>query len=151
MIEVKGADQLASLAKVLRETGAKDLQRELGKAINRAVKPVKDDIKASAKDTLPSSGGLAARAAKSPIRTRRRSSQNGQAGVRLVSGDRTLSMWHLNEGIVRHRRKGKRPEEWAVQKIDDGFWDEPTGKAAPNVRRELVKAMDVIAKKIDKR
>ena len=147
MIEIEGADQLARLAKQLKEAGAKDLQKELGKAINRATKPVKDDIKQSAEDMLPKRGGLAARAAKSPLRTRRRTGSK-VAGVRIVSIDKTLSMYHLNQGQVRHPRKGVPASGWKVQHIEHGFWDKGGEQAAPAAREEIVQAMDDIARKV---
>ena len=145
MIEVNGADQLARLAKQLREAGAKDLQRELGQAINRATKPVKADIKQSFAQTLPNRGGLAKRAAATKLTTRRRTSANA-AGVRIV-GKGTLSLYHLNKGQIRHRKGGK-IGAGKVQPTTPGAWDKPTEAAAPKVRAELVAAMDAIGRKI---
>jgi hypothetical protein len=146
-IEIRGANQLATLARDLREAGRKDLQKELGQAINRAMRPVKDDVRQSA-GTLPHHGGLAAEVAASKLTVRRRSSR-GTAGLRLVARNR-LSLYHLNQGEVRHRKGGK-IGAGRVQRIRPGWWTRPTEGAAPEVRRELTKAMNGIARKIGRR
>lgn len=147
---IQGADQLAELAKVLRQAGRKDLQQELGKAINRATKPLKDDIKESARDSLPRAGGLAKRAAAERLVTRKRTGRQ-IAGIRVTAPKSDLSLWHLNEGVVRHRKKGKPPAEWTQQPIRAGFWDRPTQAIAPEVRRDLEQAMVEITRKLDLR
>jgi hypothetical protein len=144
MITIEGADQLARLAKQLKEAGDKGLQAELGKAINRALKPVKADIKQSAATMLPKRGGLAAKVAKSRITIRRRTGRT--AGVRLVATN-TISLYHLDKGIIRHR-KGGDIDAGKVQPTEPGWMTKPAEAAAPKVRAELVQAMDDIAKKI---
>jgi hypothetical protein len=144
-IEVRGAEALAGLSRMLRQAGARDLQRELGRAVNNAVKPVKAEIKASALHTLPHTGGLAARAARSKLATRRRTGR--VAGVRVVSTDRTLSTWHLNQGIIRHRKNGRLV---ASQHTRPGYFDRATEATADEARRELTRAMVDIAKRIDR-
>jgi hypothetical protein len=145
VIEVQGADQLARLAKQLREAGAKDLQAELGKAINRATKPIKADINQSLAENLPKRGGLAKRATATKLTTRRRTSAK-TAGVRIV-GKGTLSLYHLDKGQVRHR-KGGDINAGQVQSIAPGVWTKPAEAAAPEAQRELVAAMDDITRKI---
>lgn len=143
MIEVDGADRLAALAKQLRAAGNKDLQRELGQAINRAMKPLKQSLRASAK-TLPARGGLAKSVSGAKLATRRRSSAR-VAGVRLVATS-GLSLYHLNEGTVRHYTKTPRALGRS-QAIAPGWWDRPTEEAADDIRAELTAAMDAIARK----
>lgn len=149
-VEIKGAEQLADLAKALREAGAKDLRRELDRAINRSVRPFRVAEQRSALDTLPSRGGLAKRASRSKTASRR-STRGKAVGVKVVSIDKTLSLYHLNQGIVRHRRKGKPPEQWTVQRTRPGFWDDAAEETGEGIRRELVKAMDDIARQIERR
>jgi hypothetical protein len=144
VIEVQGADQLARLAKQLKEAGDKGLQKELSQAIMRATKPVKADIKQSL-GTLPQRGGLARRAAATKLTTRRRTAAK-TAGVRIV-GKGTVSLYHLNQGQIRHR-KGGDIGAGKVQPVTPGVWDRPTEAAAPKVRAELVAAMDDITRKI---
>lgn len=145
-MDIEGADQLARLAKALKEAGRKDLQKELSKSINRAVRPLKEDIRQSA-GTLPRRGGLADEVAASKITTRRQNSKKA-TGIRLVAKSR-YSLWHINQGQIRHRVKGKSPDQWPVQRTAPGFWSKPTEEAAPEVRREILQAMDAIAHKIE--
>lgn len=144
-VEIKGADQLARLSKQLRDAGAKDLQRELAQGINRALKPMKEDIRQSALDSLPKRGGFAAAIAGSKLRTRRRTGR--VAGVRVVAENR-FSLYHPDRGEVRHRVKGKPAAQWPVQRIQPGWWTRPTEGSAPAVRKELLAALDAVAKKL---
>jgi hypothetical protein len=141
-VDINGADQLARLAKALKEAGAKDLQRELSKGLNRAVKPLKAEIKQSAADNLPKRGGLAASIAASKLSTRRPNNKKG-SGLRIVAKG-PYSLYHLDQGIVRHG-KGKK-----TQAIAPGWWTNPTEASAPEVRREVEAAMAEVAKKIDR-
>jgi hypothetical protein len=141
-VDINGADQLARLAKALKEAGAKDLQRELSRGLNRAVNPLKADIKQSAKDNLPRSGGLAAEIAASKLATRRPNNAKG-TGLRIVAKN-PYSLYHLNQGKVRHGKGNK------VQEIEPGWWTKPTEAIAPEVRREVEAAMAEVAKKLDR-
>lgn len=140
-VEIKGAEQLAALAKQLKDAGEKDLQRELNKAINKAVVPMRDAIKASARSTLPRQGGLNQKVARSKFRTVKRS-----GGVRLQATN-SYGLAQLNKGTVRHPVFGNR-EVWVTQKVTPGFWDDPTEKAAPQVRRDIEAAVADVAKRI---
>jgi hypothetical protein len=137
-IEIQGADQLLKLSKALKAAGDKELQKELSKAISRATKPLKDELRQSAMDTLPKKGGLAREIAASKIVTRR-----GQKGVRIV-GKNVYSLYHLDKGVIRHGKGHK------VQATRPGWWTIPTELAAPHVRAEIVTAMDEITKQIDR-
>jgi hypothetical protein len=145
-IEIRGADQLAKLARDLKDAGRKDLQRELSQAINRAVKPVKQQISHEASAVLPRRGGLAREASGARLATRRRATAK-VAGVRLAVSKSPVSLWHLNQGIIRHRRDGKLIES---QHTAPGFWDRPTEAAAGEVRRQLMVALDEISRKLDR-
>lgn len=145
MIEVKGADQLAALAKQLKAAGDKGLQKELYAGINRAAKPVVQEIRKSANGgKIPRRGGLAAAVGKSSIRTQRRVSSTRTAGVRIVATNK-FSLYHLNQGIVRHPVFGKGQ---VVQRIQPGFWSDPTEAVAEDVRREIVKVLESVAGKL---
>lgn len=140
-VEVKGADQLAKLAAALKEAGNKDLQRELSKALNRAVKPLKSDIKQSAQSVLPKRGGYAAAIAASKLSTRRPNTSKG-TGLRIVGRNR-YSLYHADQGVIRHGT-GK------DQAITPGWWTKPTEAIAPEVRKEIESAMAEVVKKIDR-
>lgn len=137
MIEVRGAEQLLALSRALKEAGDKDLQRELSKGLNRAVKPLKAKIRESAL-TLPKRGGLAAQVAAVKLSTRR---PNAKKGLRVIGTGR-FSLYHIDQGIIRH---GKGHQEQATA---PGWWTKPTEALAPTVRAEVEAAMDAVAKKI---
>ena len=139
-----GAAQLAALAKALKDAGNKGLQRELTKGITQAVKPLKAAVAASARAKLPSSGGLAERAAGIPIRSRR-----NKSGLRVVATGRggMKNVKALDAGTVRHPVYGR--SAWVSQSVTPGFWTEPTEELAPEVRAQVEKAMDVVARKIE--
>lgn len=141
-MDIRGADQLERLAAALKEAGAKDLQRELSKGLNRAVKPLKANVRQSAEDTLPRRGGLAAEIAAVKLSTRRPNTKKG-TGLRIV-GRGKYSLYHLDQGIIRHGAGGRN------QPIRPGWWTRPTEDTAPDVRREVEAAMAEVAKKIDR-
>jgi hypothetical protein len=141
-MDINGAEQLADLAAALKAAGNKELQRELSKGLNRAVKPLKADIKQSALDVLPKGGGYAAAIAASKLATRRPNNKKG-TGLRIV-GRNKYSLYHADQGIIRHG-KGKKE-----QAIAPGWWTNPTEAIAPEVRKEVESAMAEVAKKIDR-
>jgi hypothetical protein len=145
VIKIEGAEQLARLSKQLKDAAAKDLQKELNQAINRALKPVKADIRASAATTLPKRGGFAKQVARSRITTRKRTSAKA-AGIRLVASN-TISLYHPDKGEIRHR-KGGDINAGKVQRINPGWFTKPAEAANPKVQAEIVQAMDTIARKI---
>jgi hypothetical protein len=144
-VQIRGTD-LARLARQLREAGEKGLQRELGQGINRAMKPLKAELKQSALNTLPSAGGLAAKVAASRFRTRRRSSMR-VSGIRLeVVNDYALGL--LDKGIVKHPVFGRGKK--VTQRIEPGWFTRPTMAAAPRVRFEIQQAMQRVANQIQR-
>jgi len=65
-------------------------------------------------------------------------------GVRVVSVDRTLSLYHLNRGEIRHRKQGG----WTIQRTTPGFWDSAADKTEGYARLQLARGLNDIAKKI---
>lgn len=147
MIEVRGADQLAHLSKALKAAGRQDLQKELSRGISQALRPVIVAVRRSATQKLPNRGGLAAKVAKSRMRTTRETSQRG-SGSRLQVAN-AYGLAQLDKGDAWHPVFGNR-NVWVKQSVTSGWWTEPTEAAAPNVRRELQQAIDRVAAKIDR-
>jgi hypothetical protein len=139
-VEIKGAEQLAALSKALKAAGEKDLQRELSKAITTATRPVIAEARRSALNTLPRRGGLAAKVAKSSMRTQRR-----VAGVRILAKN-AYALGRMDKGQVRHRVFGR--DVWVTQQVRPGWWTKPTEAAGPEVRKAILEAMDAVAAKI---
>jgi hypothetical protein len=150
-VVVKGAEQLARLSRQLKEAGDKGLQRELTKAISQAVKPLKSELPASARSHLPRRGGLAERVAASKVGFSRRTKGN-TVGLR-VQAKNAYHLAQMDKGHVRHpvfKRKEERNRSAVrvTQKVDPGWFTDPTEAAAPRIRREVQQAMDTVAKKI---
>lgn len=139
---IQGVEQLAALSKRLKEAGDKNLTREFSRSVSAAMKPLVQELRSSARSTLPSSGGLAERVAKSQIRTVRRAA----SGVR-VTAKNPYGIKQMDEGRVRHPVFGNRAA-WAVQSVRPGWWTRPTEQVGPDVRKALLEAMEAIARKV---
>lgn len=139
-IEIQGAEQLVALAKRLRDA-PKELRSELYRGINRAAKPLKNEVKKSARERLPRKGGLNKKIAGTKIATKRRVT-GSSAGVRLV-GTSGYDIGSINRGRVRHLTFGHKP--WVNQTVRKGFWTDPLVAGAPQVQGEIQEVMDVIA------
>lgn len=142
-IELRGAAQLVALAKRLR-SASKELRSDLYRGINRAAKPLKNEVKKSARTILPKRGGLNRRVAGTKIATKRRVTGNS-AGVRLV-GTSGYDIGSINRGRVRHKTYGHKP--WVSQTVPKGFWTDPLVAGAPRVRDEIQDVMDTVANKL---
>jgi hypothetical protein len=147
-IRVQGADKFGKLAKALKQAGDKELQKELYSAINRATKPMRAEAKKSAEQNLPKTGGLNSRVARTRMSTRRRAGRD--PGVRIVAkGMDQLEL--MDQGRVRHPVYGNRAR-WVNQPIPDakGWFTKPMEEGAEEVRRELLTAIDEVAKKLER-
>jgi hypothetical protein len=141
-MDVQGAEQLARLSSTLKGlAGANGIQKDFNKALTKAVQPLRQTVKQSARTTLPRRGGLAADIARSRISRRTSDSRKG-AGLRVfVKGPYDLDA--IDKGIVHHP---KGPD----QRIAPGWWTRPTEATGPDVRKAVETAMDDAAKKIDR-
>jgi hypothetical protein len=79
-----GRRQLRAVGKALREAADKEQKRELYKAVQRATKPIKEEIKQSARETLPHGGGLNEWVAAIGIKTKQ--SYNGRMPGVTITG-----------------------------------------------------------------
>lgn len=144
-LRIEGADKLDLVASRLKRTGGAELRRELFKGLNRAAAPLKAVAQDSAQRGLPRRGGLAARVAGAKYAVRTRGSGRN-VGVQIVaSGGANLRS--LDRGFVRHPVFGNRAV-WVTQAITPGWFTQPLEGEAPAVRRELVRALDDMAKKV---
>lgn len=147
-VGLTGPEQFAKVAQALRDA-PKDVRRESYAAMARAVRPLSKAVKAAASTYLP--GQYGPEVAKSiRIRTRRRSGRN--AGITLVGTAKTRDgkvreFGRLNQGELRHPLYGHRGN-WYAQRVRPGFWDEPLMENVDEVRKELVRVLDVIAERI---
>jgi hypothetical protein len=145
-LAITGADKFAKVAKALKQAGDKELAKEFYSGINRSTKPLRAEARKSAERRLPRAGGLNKRVARARFTTRRRTGKN--AGVRITAaGMDQLAL--MDQGRVRHPVWGNRGR-WVNQPIPDaaGWFTEPMEEGAPQVRRELVRSLDAVAKKL---
>lgn len=152
-LEVEGADKLAVVARALRDVGDKELRRELYRGLNRAVKPLTADVKAATPDYLPKR--YARELSKSlRVKTRRRAGGRNPAIFLVGSAktprgkDRDLSS--LNRGRLRHPLFGNR-RFWYDQPVRKDWWTDPLIQGAPEVREEIVRVLDDVARQLVRR
>jgi len=144
-VTVRGANQLADLAKRLRAEGdaGKGLKRELVKGITRATKPMRAEAKREAKTRLPKSGGLAAIVGRSSITTKTRTGRD--PGVTILA--KGVAARSTDRGFVKHPVFGNR-EAWVTQAVAPGWFTDTMQNASPAVRREILEAMNTVARQI---
>jgi hypothetical protein len=148
-LRVEGADKLGVLAKELKRVGDKELSKELYSALNRATKAMRAEAKKNAADNLPKTGGLNNRVAKARLSTRRRAGRN--PGVRIVAkGLDQLDL--IDKGYVRHPVHGHR-DRWTLQSIPQAkdWFTGPMEDGADDVRKEILGAIDEVAKKLERK
>lgn len=151
-ITITGAEEFAVLSRALKQAGAKDLQRELSKSINRTVKPLTQDVKQNVGRFVP--GRYAAVLAPSLRITTSRRGSGRNPGVRLKAKATTgrgkpRELKRLDAGQLRHPLFGNR-RHWFSQTVRPGFYTETLEQDAPTVRRELLEAIRIVAAKIDR-
>lgn len=146
-LRISGAEDLAALSKRLRAAGesGKGLRRELLAAMQRSTKPIKQDVADSWASRMPHRGGLAGRRLRLATRTR----TGGQrVGVRIVSASSDgYDLGSIDKGNLRHPVFGNK-KAWTTQRITAGIITDPQEQSAPDVRAEIVRAIDSINRKI---
>lgn len=148
-IRVHGADELARVARAVKETGDKGLQKELYRSLNSAVKPLTADVKKNIPEYVPAEYAPALQKTMR-VRARRRTGGRNPA-LYLVGtakgrrGDRFVGA--LDRGVLRHPLFGNRAH-WFTTRIRAGFWTERLEAGADTVRRELVDALARVARQI---
>jgi hypothetical protein len=141
-----GLEQFKKLSKDLREAGDKDMRRELYRGLQRATKPLKVAAKESAGQVLPTRGGLADRVQRARYNTKSRAGNN--PSVRIEAKDakgRAVDLEALDRGTVRHPTYGRKP--WVNQRVTPGWFTQPMQDGATEVRVEIVRAIDAVARK----
>ena len=137
-----GSAEFERVARAFRRADG-ELPRELMIALEKSSKPLRRDAKASALANLPKRGGLNRVIAGARMSVRRRAN-----GIRITAkGIEQLGL--TNAGTVRHPVRGHR-DRWVTQAIPKArnWFVKPMQDGAPKVRRELVKAVDKIARRI---
>lgn len=98
--------QFQALGRALREVGDKELKRQLYRAVSRATKPAKAEIKKSAISVLPHGGGLNKWAATLTVTTRQYYQGKG-AGV-LIKGGKNSKTKTIKPGFIGPLQPGQK-------------------------------------------
>lgn len=146
---ITGAEQFGELARRLKEAGDKDLKKELYSGINRAVKPIRTNVKANVGDYMPR--GYTATLSKSLSVTSGKRSGSRDPGVVIKARAKGKSepryVGPLDNGELRHPVFGNR-NVWRVTRIKAGFFTNEAQKGAPQARTEMIAAMNTVAEKV---
>lgn len=145
--KVTGADELAKVARRLKDAGETELRKEMLRGIRTAAKPVVPDIKASARDRLPKAGNLNDVIARSKIGVRTRLAGE-KVGVR-IRGVGRHNLVALQYGRVRKPLFGNRAH-WFEQQVEPGFFDDPIEKRQDDLRRGLERVITETARKMER-
>jgi len=132
-LEIRGAHQLGALSKAMRSAGegGKGLRRDLYRGIQRSTKEPKAAAKQTAATELPQRGGLAAEVARAKVTTRTRGGGRN-VGVRVEAKGKYVRT--TDRGLIR-----------GIQPVTPGWFTETLQDAAPDVRREILQAMESTA------
>lgn len=160
---IGGASQLRQVAAQIRATGDRGLGQQMSRALAKATNPVREEIRVSAADTMPS--GYQETLTKSlRFRTSVRAAAR-QASVRLITtgagkaerrdvralekGDLRHPVFRRSRRITRGVRAGSiQLNPWTITKIRAGFHERGTDKAADAAERELTKVLDDFASRL---
>lgn len=157
---VTGQAQLRKLAAHIRAEGDKGLGRELARALDKTVEPVKKAIAESASRTMPS--GYAPTLTRSLRHRRTLRAAARQASIRLATfaaGDKERrDLPALEAGNLRHpvfgrsrrTRKGRKANPWAVTKIRPGFHARGIEKAGDEAEKQVLAVLDDYAERLTK-
>lgn len=152
-VRVTGAEQLRALARDLKEAGgpARGLRRELLAAMRLAGKPLVQATKDSARAHLPHAGGLnewVADGAK--IAVRNRLAATNTVGMRIVATKGNHDLEDMDTGKIRHPVWGVWRANTPTQDVYQGWFTKPLNAALPMVQAEVLMAMDIIGRRIEK-
>lgn len=147
-LTIGSAGQLKRVSAALKKHGDKELSKELTRGITAAVKPLKKDVKTSARTVLPKRGGLAKRVGRGTLQHKTRKTGRS-AGVRIIAKPNTVNdPRRIDRGRIKHPVFGRGP--WVLQDVKKGYFTKPLTDGRQVVRKELVKVMKDIAKKIER-
>jgi hypothetical protein len=150
-IEVRGADQLAKMAKRFRAQGRAGIVREMVKEVRNEVKPIQaaQRREVSGLQHAPTEWKrYASKSARIRVTTGARS-----AGVRLTVAGKSQEAKQarrLNRGSWRHPLFGDR-DSWFPQTVRPGWFDGPAKKGEPVVRARILQILDRYMRRLEGR
>ena len=154
-IYARGAQDFARVQRELKNMGdqGKGLKKELYAGINRAVKPMRAAVKAEAPGYVGNKHGFGAEFGQSlKVTVSKRGGAN--PAIRLVGKRGKSNVSRMDKGELRHptfdRWKSQDGKSLAaVTQIRPGFWEKTLESMAPVVRREVLAAIAVVARKLN--
>ncbi|HWD08077.1 MAG TPA: hypothetical protein VHA57_03175 [Actinomycetota bacterium] len=151
-VTVTGAADLTAVRRQLRAAGDRRLSQQMARGLQRAAKPLKPAVQASAARLLPSGyGPLMSKSVR--VRTQARE-RRGSASVHIrVLGQGKVEnrdVAAVNRGTLRHPVFGRRRKAWIAQRIRRGFVDRPADRLGPDMAREMQQVVDWVADTITK-
>lgn len=145
--EVHGARDLEQLSRALKESGDRELRKVLLASIRKTNKPTIDHVRESARENLPSTGGLADLVAASKIGTRTRLTTKA-VGIEIRgTGKSVRNLRRLNEGKLRRPLFGNK-SYWFEQDVRPNWFTDPIEKDLPRIHQGLTHVMGDVAQKI---
>lgn len=157
-IRIGGVGEVLDLARHIKATGDKGLGRQMAKALNDVIVPVKASIAESAAETMPSGYRATLTASLRHRRAQRTSAR--QASLRLTTFGEGVrerrDLPRLNRGELRHpvygrvrrTRLGLQKNPWTTTRIRPGFHDRGTQRAAGDAEKALARVRDDFAARL---
>jgi hypothetical protein len=152
MATTDGADRMREISRELKEFADRRMIREFSRTLSRAADPLRSDLPASARRTLPRRGGLANEVAKAKIRITRKA--NGSV---KVTARQQYQIGRMDDpGVVRHQVFKRRGEEgrravWVSQRIQPGWFTNAAERRRPALQDAMLRAADDMAARIEGR
>lgn len=154
---VTGAKQFEKAARAAAGFD-KAQRREVSKVLRETTKPIRAELRESARANLPHAGGLNETVASSNF-TQRLKVTGKTVGVTLVARGRSGKLKDIrstDSGRLRHPvfadgAKSRRDWTWVTQTVKPGWWTGPLKKAGPRVSRNVAQAMDLVVNEIARR
>lgn len=146
--EVRGADDIDALVRRVKAHGdAKAIRREMMRGLNRATKPIRDDMRENLADRLPRRNGLAALIA-GDFSANTTAKSGRYAGISIFTKSRGHDLRSIERGRLRHPLFGNRGY-WYDQPINDKPLEAALEENKDTARREALRVMDDIARKVE--
>ena len=145
MIHVDARD-MQRVARMIRETSDRELQKNFDRALQEAIEPAKEAVRSSASSELPHRGGLAAKVAGGKFRVQK---QAGGVSLSMTVDKRAggnYDLRRLDQGRLRHPVFGGR--KWVQQQVPSGWWTRPLQQMWPEITRKVNGAVEDFAREL---
>lgn len=147
-LNVRGTHELKRVGELMKDA-PQDMRREMFRGINRATKEPRRQTLQELSERLPDAGGASAAIRKDTKLNTKRNMRGRNVGIRIIAkSPRTVQRMN-NQGVLRHPLFGNR-SRWFNQNVSglQGWFDEPLQRSAPQVRQEILEALDRAVDKI---